>query len=260
MAEELGVSGVLAIVVSSLIINYRSRKYGGLGQDTYNMLENLWEFIGFLSSSLAFIFIGMNLDRQIFYDNFSTSLVVFLVLILFRKLMVEFISRLMDLFWTKGYSGSWRNGLAWAGLRGAVSIVLALGVGGFAPNSELIVAVTFGVVILSNFVQGTSLSILINDWGLISENVHEDFSDNIFSEKYVSAGYDPKKSLIEKGLFSAPVYFVRDTGFGSCVSSKLVFMIVYLNNCQGVKVESEDKWGRKGFSYSMERKKKRKAD
>jgi CPA1 family monovalent cation:H+ antiporter len=229
LAEELGVSGVLAIVVSGLIINYRSRKFGGLGQDAYNLLENLWEFIGFLSSSLAFIFIGMNLDRQIFYNNFSTSLIVFLVLLLFRKLMVEFVSRFMDLLWSKGYSGPWKNSLSWAGLRGAVSIVLALGVGGFVPNSEFIIAITFGVVILSNFVQGTSMSILINDWGLTSEVINGEFSDNVFSEEYVSSGYNPTKSLAEKVLFSAPEYFVRDTGFGSWVTTRLVFMIDYLN-------------------------------
>ena len=230
VAEEMGASGVLAIVVSGLIINYRSRKFGGLGRDTYEMLENLWEFIGFLASSMAFIFIGMNLNRQVFAINFSNSLVVFLVLVLFRSLMVEFVSWLMQLFWSKGYSRDWKNGLSWAGLRGAVSIVLALGVSGVVPNSELIIAITFGIVILSNFVQGTSLNFLVNDWDLISEKVPEELSDNLFSEKYVSTGYDSEKSLVERGLFCAPEFVVRDTDFGSWVSNRLVLMIEYLND------------------------------
>jgi CPA1 family monovalent cation:H+ antiporter len=230
VAEELGASGVLAIVVSGLIINYRSRKFGGLGRETYEMLENLWEFIGFLSSSFAFIFIGMNLDRQIFTNNFSTSLVVFLVLILFRQIMVELVSWLMQLFWSKGYSRFWKNGFSWAGLRGAVSIVLALGVSGVVPNSELIIAVTFGIVILSNFVQGTSINLLINDWGLISESEHKELFDNTFSEEYVSIGYNPSRSKFERMFFSAPEFFVKDTGFGSWISTKLISMIEYLNN------------------------------
>jgi CPA1 family monovalent cation:H+ antiporter len=230
IAEELGVSGVLAIVVSGLIINYRSRKFGGLGHDTYTMLENLWEFIGFLSSSIAFIFIGMNLDHQIFTDNFSTSLVVFIVLLGFRKVIVELVSWFMSTFWSKGYSASWKNGFTWAGLRGAVSIVLALGVGGVVPNSEVIIAITFGAVILSNFIQGTTMSIFIKNWSLISDQVTVDIFDNLYSEKYISTGYDSKKSIFERVLFSAPEFFVRDTGFGSWLSTRLVFLIEYLNN------------------------------
>jgi CPA1 family monovalent cation:H+ antiporter len=229
VAEELGASGVLAIVVSGLIINYRSRKFGGLGQETFDMLTNLWEFIGFLSSSIAFIFIGMNLDRQVFADNFSNSLVLFLVLLLFRQVMVELVSTLRQILWSKGYSRFWKNGLSWAGLRGAVSIVLALGISGVVPNSDLIIAVTFGIVILSNFVQGTSISVLINDWDLVSGSEHEEVMDTAFSEKYVSSGYDPLRSKFERIFFSAPEFFVRDTGLGSWLIIKLVYVIEYLN-------------------------------
>jgi CPA1 family monovalent cation:H+ antiporter len=229
LTEELGASGVLAIVVSGLLINYRSRKYGGLGRETYDILEHLWEFIGFLSSSIAFIFIGMNLDRHLFADNFSTSLVIFLITILLRVVIVEIVSGLMQLLWGKGFSRFWKNGFSWAGLRGAVSIVLVLGLGGIIPNSELIIAITFGVVILSNFVQGTTMSILIRDWELIREPVNELVLENTYSEEYVSTGYNPSKSLYEKIFFSAPEYFVKDTGFGSWVSSNLILLLGYLN-------------------------------
>jgi hypothetical protein len=143
--------------------------------------------------------------------------------------MVEFMSGLMQVFWSKGYSGAWKNGLSWSGLRGAVSIVLALGISGVVPNSELIIAITFGIVIFSNFVQGTSMSILINDWNLTSEKVQDEISENLFSEKYVSIGYESDAGLVERVLFCAPEFFVMDTGFGSWLSTRLVFMIDYLN-------------------------------
>ncbi|MDX1314884.1 MAG: cation:proton antiporter, partial [Eudoraea sp.] len=224
-----GLSGVLALVVSGLIINYRSRKYGGLGRVSYEMLENLWEFIGFLSSSIAFIFIGMNLDRDVFSVNFSTSLIVFLLLLLFRKVMVELISRLTGILWSKDFPSTWRNGFTWAGLRGAVSVVLALGVSGLVPNSEYIIAITFGVVILSNFVQGTTMGTLINRWELGSMDHSIEGWDNIFSLDYVDSGYRPDNSLFERVFFSAPEYFIRDTSFGTWLAGLVISAIGYIN-------------------------------
>jgi len=230
LAEEIGLSGVLALVVAGLIINYRSRKYGGLGRVSYEMLENLWEFIGFLSSSIAFIFIGLNLDRGVFSVNFSTSLVVFLLLLLFRKIMVELVSIVVDKMWLKDIPGTWRNGFTWAGLRGAVSIVLALGIRGLVPNSEYIIAITFGVVILSNFVQGTTMGTLINDWKLRSLDHSIEGWDNIFSNDYVDSGYSSEKSLFERLFFSAPEFFIRDTRFGTWLAGVVVSIVSYINS------------------------------
>ena len=229
VAEGLGASGVLAIVVSGLLINYRSRKLGGLGHETYVMLENLWEFIGFLASSIAFIFIGMHLDRQVFADSFPISLGLFTVTIVLRVLVIEILSRLMQSFWGKGFSRNWKNGFSWAGIRGAVSIVLVLGLRGVIPSSELIIALTFGVVILSNFIQGTSMGLFVNQWNLLCEPSDDLVSENRFSEDYISDGYAPSKNVCERVFFCAPEYIVRDTTLGSWVSNKLVMIIGYLD-------------------------------
>ena len=86
------------------------------------------------------------------------------------------------------------------------------------------------MVILSNFVQGTSIGLLINDWGLISESEPVELFDNIFSEEYVSLGYNPDRSKFERIFFSAPEFFVRDTWFGFWISTKLVLLMEYLNS------------------------------
>ncbi|MGD2201193.1 MAG: cation:proton antiporter, partial [Candidatus Bathyarchaeota archaeon] len=69
LSESLGASGVIAVVVLGLIINYRTRRYGGMGRESVEMLEALWEFVGFLASSIAFIFIGMNLNLTVLLAN-----------------------------------------------------------------------------------------------------------------------------------------------------------------------------------------------
>jgi CPA1 family monovalent cation:H+ antiporter len=209
IAEELGASGVLAIVVSGLLINYRSRKYGGLGGESYDMLEILWEFIGFLASSIAFIFIGMNLERDVFLANLPLSFILLFMILSFRFVMVEILSIVLKRIRGKEFTRDWKDGFLWSGLRGAVSIVLVLGISGLVPNAGLMSVVSFGIVILSNVLQGMTMGSVIKVKGLVIEE--ESVPRDIFSlsEKYSDEGYNPAKGIIEKMVFSAPEFFVH---------------------------------------------------
>jgi CPA1 family monovalent cation:H+ antiporter len=229
VAEEIGASGVLAIVVSGLLINYRSRKYGGLGGESYDMLEILWEFIGFLASSIAFIFIGMNLEQEVFIANLPLSFALLFIILSFRFIMVEILSFVLKRVREKEFTRDWKDGLLWSGLRGAVSIVLVLGISGLVPKSGLMSVVTFGIVILSNVFQGMSMDSLIKNKGLAVEEKdvpHETFS---YTDNYSAEGYDPTKGFIEKLVFSAPEFFVHDTRFGSWLARELVSLLSILN-------------------------------
>jgi CPA1 family monovalent cation:H+ antiporter len=229
IAEELGASGVLAIVISGLLINYRSRKYGGLGGESYEMLEILWEFIGFLASSIAFIFIGMNLERGVFISNLPLSFVLLFIILSFRFVMVEVLSIVLKRTRDKEFSRNWKDGLLWSGLRGAVSIVLVLGIRGLVPNAGLMTVVSFGIVILSNVFQGMTISQVIKIKGLVGED--EITTSEIFSlsDNYSAEGYDPSKGIVEKLVFSAPEFFVHDTRFGSWLAGELVRLLSVVN-------------------------------
>lgn len=234
IAEELGASGVLAIVVSGLLINYRSNKFGGLGGESYNMLETLWEFIGFLASSIAFIFIGMNLDQRVFLSFIPLSFVLLFIILSLRFLMVETISYLLGKFRGKYFSRNWKDGFLWSGLRGAISIVLVLGISGLVPHSSLMIVVSFGIVILSNVIQGFTMGSVIKGKGLVTDSKDAHFTtltheSQVLSDEYNSDGYVPSRSFLEKVLFSAPEFFVQGTWFGSWISRKLVSLLSMIN-------------------------------
>ncbi|MFB0558907.1 MAG: hypothetical protein ACETVY_07315, partial [Candidatus Bathyarchaeia archaeon] len=54
---------------------------------------------------------------------------------------------------------NWRLGILWSGMRGAISVVLALGIVGLPlPHAEGITALTFGVVLATNLLQGLTMS------------------------------------------------------------------------------------------------------
>jgi CPA1 family monovalent cation:H+ antiporter len=230
-AEELHVSGVIAIVVSGLIINYRTRAYGGFSKDSYEMLNALWEFIAYLTSSIAFIFIGTNLDQGVFYSNILGSLLLLVLLIFLRVFMVEIVCSLLEKTRKKSFPDGWRGGFVWSGLRGAVSIVLVLGVSGLVGFGDLMVALTFGIVILSNVVQGLSMGVVIRSQKLVEDRVSEDM---LIHGVQISAHYDPEgyqfnRSVAEKLFFNAPEFFINETRFGLWTSRKIIFFLGFMN-------------------------------
>ena len=62
---------------------------------------------------------------------------------------------------------SWSAVLVWGGLRGALSMVLALALSANLPNRDLVVTMTAGVVLLSLLLQGLTMAPLLRWLGLV---------------------------------------------------------------------------------------------
>ena len=170
-ADELGASGVIATVLAGLIINYRCRKYGGIGDETKEMLDAMWEFVAFTASGVAFIFVGMYLD-PVLLVKFMWPVVALTIFILWaRYWMVDGIARARELFGGKPIPSNWRFGIFWSGLRGAVSIVLVLGISAL-PLSHLeeMTALTYGVVLSTNVIQGLTMSTIVRGLDLSAKS------------------------------------------------------------------------------------------
>jgi CPA1 family monovalent cation:H+ antiporter len=158
VAEGIGASGVIATVFTGLIINYRCRNYGGLGNQSREMLDALWEFMGFIAQSIAFIFIGINTDTSILYRYIWQIFMFAVFTLLARYLMTLTIAKFLSITRKKSIPNNWTLGMFWSGLRGGVSIVLALGAGSLMlPRNEEILALTFGVVLITNIFQGLTM-------------------------------------------------------------------------------------------------------
>ena len=176
-AEALGASGVLAVVVagvllrrsSALLVPARARLQGSA---VYSVVE-------FVLNSLVFILIGMQLG-QILRDPHASSIAEVLRATLVTGAAVvgvrivwvfasAYLPRLSRRFRERGRLGSFGNVaiVAWTGIRGGDSLVTALAVphvtalGMPLPGRELIVATTFGVILLTLLVQGLSLAPLV---------------------------------------------------------------------------------------------------
>ena len=169
LAEEFHSSGVIAVVLAGLILNYRCKNYGGIGEEVEEVLEIMWEFVGFIASSFAFIFIGVSLELNLLFSYALQILAISVVNILFRYGIIDIIAWYLERYRDKRIPRNWRIGMTWSGLRGAVSVVLVLGITGVdLPNEELLLALTYGIVLVTNVVQGLSMPILIKRLNLFS--------------------------------------------------------------------------------------------
>jgi CPA1 family monovalent cation:H+ antiporter len=164
-AEYFHVSGVLAVVVAGLVC-------GNVGMaeatpSTKIMIFNLWEYLAFLSNSVVFLLIGLNVDLALVWENLGPIAVAVVAVLGSRAIVVYGLSWLAHL-WGGGshFPTPWRHVLFWGGLRGAISLALALSLPAAMPARQQLQAMTFGVVLFTLLAQGTTVQFLLERLGL----------------------------------------------------------------------------------------------
>ena len=169
LAEEFHASGVIGVVVAGLLLNYRCKSSGGLSHQEEESLKVMWEFVGFIASSFAFIFIGVSLEPRLLQGFMMSVLALGVFTIIFRYVMVDLVARFLETYRRKRIPRNWKVGMTWSGLRGAVSVVLVLGVTGLSlPNETGLLALTYGIVLGTNLIQGLSMPWVVNRLRLFS--------------------------------------------------------------------------------------------
>ena len=169
VAEEFHFSGILAVVAAGLMVgNIGSQNTSPTTQLT---LENLWEFLAFAVNSLVFLLIGLEIEIAQLLPNIVAIIVAVLAVLLSRGVIVYAITGLHNRFSPARYHipELYRPVMYWGGLRGAISLALALTLStellGEGIAAELRV-MTFGVVLFTLLVQGTTIERLIRHLGL----------------------------------------------------------------------------------------------
>jgi CPA1 family monovalent cation:H+ antiporter len=164
-AEQLHVSGVLSVVLAGLVVG--NMGMAGAGPSNKLMLLNHWEYLAFLANSMVFLLIGLNTDLTLLWENLDAVAVAVVAVVGSRAIIVYGVSRLTRLWRKQGYfPPSWRHVLFWGGLRGAISLALALSLPVEMPGRRELQAMAFGVVLFTLLAQGTTIHILLERLGL----------------------------------------------------------------------------------------------
>jgi CPA1 family monovalent cation:H+ antiporter len=153
-ASKLHVSGPLAMVVAGLIIGNHGRALA-MSDTTRRYLDMFWELIDEILNATLFVLIGMEVLLVTFSLNeLVAAAAAVSVTLLARLLTVGLPARFLRGAF-KLPRGSWKV-LTWGGLRGGISVALALSLPP-GPERDIVVALTYGVVVFSILVQGLSI-------------------------------------------------------------------------------------------------------
>ena len=159
VADQLHFSGPLTAVVMGITFNSKAST-GALAQTTQEHLSRFWTLIDSLLNTVLFVLIGLEITSV----NFQSGIFVAAILTIIITLLARAISIATPMMlFKKAFnlpSGSWQL-LTWAGLRGGVSVALALSLpkgDSHIVNSNTVLSLTYCVVIFSILGQGLTIS------------------------------------------------------------------------------------------------------
>ncbi len=198
VAEQLGGSGVIAVVTTGLILgNFGSRI--GMSPRTRLSVSEFWEFVAFFVNSIVFLLIG---DQVIFdglIENLDTILIAILVMTVARAVSIFGLSALSNWLGDSDITVPNQVVLCWGGLRGSVSVALALSVPESLAEREDIIAIIFGVMLFTLLVQGLTTKPLLQFLNLLGDQpLRQEFVQKIARRVALNRVMDELKD-VKKG-------------------------------------------------------------
>lgn len=154
-ASQVDISGPLTMVSAGLIIGYKRRKFHTAEDHTNDVLGSFWELIDDVFNTILFLFIGFEIILIQDLNNYWETGIIAIIVVLFARYVSIKLPTLLIPFKEEFSSGTIIV-MVWGGLRGGVSIALALSIPE-SPYKEVIIAATYFVVIFSIIVQGLSI-------------------------------------------------------------------------------------------------------
>lgn len=179
LASVLHVSGALAMVVSGIMIGNWTRKKG-FSEQSQRYLDHFWEMIDHFLNSLLFFLIGFALLLVDFtFQGFLLMLLAIPICLAARYSSLWMPFQAMKKFRT--YNPYTLKVLTWGGLRGGLSLAMALSIpsgvafieGTDKDVRDLILLMTYAVVMFSILVQGVTIEKMIQKAKLVDPNREE---------------------------------------------------------------------------------------
>lgn len=159
LADRIHTSGPIAIVVAGLLIGNHGRAFA-MSKLTRQRLDDFWELMDEILNALLFMLIGLEVLIMPFTKAlFVAGLLAIMIALLARCASVGGAVLFMRMF--RKFSPGAVRILTWGGLRGGISVALALSIP-LVPERATIITITYIIVVFSIVVQGMTLGKLVN--------------------------------------------------------------------------------------------------
>jgi monovalent cation:H+ antiporter, CPA1 family len=176
VADAVGLSGVIATLVAAGTFGALARD--GLSPRAVDAIDVVWEFAAFLLTAAVFLLVGLSIEPgSLVLAAGAIGWGIVAILIARAAVVYGLIGGGSALLRRVGQARDrssrpadavprpWLHVLFWAGLRGAVSVALALSLPAGLPHRDVIQGVTFGIVLFTLIVQGSSAAWVVRRSG-----------------------------------------------------------------------------------------------
>jgi monovalent cation/hydrogen antiporter len=179
-AERIGASGVLAAVTAGIVLGWKAPEL--ISPATRQQAFGMWETLTFVLNATLFVLVGLQLRSVVagisggdtltlVWWGLAVSAVVTGTRLVWGQGVTVLIRAIDRRPSQRGRRGTWQQRvvISWAGMRGAVSLAAALALPAQTPQRELLIYLTFAVILVTLVFQGLTLPWVIRVLG-----VHDD--------------------------------------------------------------------------------------
>ncbi|WP_250433144.1 cation:proton antiporter [Hanstruepera flava] len=164
IAQAYHLSAPLAMVTAGLLIGNDTVRSSAMSHITESYVDKFWELIDILLNTILFVLIGMEILVLTFETHYISAGLIAIPLVL----VCRFLSLLLPVrFFEKRLNFAPKTNLimTWGGLRGGISIALALGLT-VDMQRDLFLVITYFIVVFSILIQGLTLGKLVKRYSL----------------------------------------------------------------------------------------------
>ena len=163
LARELHTSGPLAMVAVGLLIGNQGRLQS-MSEITRKRVDLFWQMLDEILNSVLFVLIGLEFAAIEYPPGAWKAAVLVVILSLLARFLVVGLPVLVWPDWFRLPAGSaWL--LTWSGVRGGISVALALSLPP-GPHREIVQMLTYSVVVFTILVQGLTVGRLVRSLGM----------------------------------------------------------------------------------------------
>jgi monovalent cation:H+ antiporter, CPA1 family len=190
LANALHLSGPIAMVIAGLLIGNHGRLFA-LSPTTIQHLDLFWELIDEVLNAVLFVLLGLEVLVVSFTGRYLAAGVLAIPIVLLARLASAGLPVWLLSRWQVVGRGTVRI-LTWGGLRGAISVAMALSLprqveGVAVTEREVILVATYVVVVFSILVQGLTIGPLTRQWLAVRDRT-------VVKESFMSSASDTDSS------------------------------------------------------------------
>ena len=155
LADLLHTSGPIAVVVAGLLIGNHGRQWA-MSEKTREHLDSFWELLDELLNAVLFVLIGLEVLVLSFQQPYLMAGLVAIPIVLAARWLSVFV-QVKAFSFVRDFTDRTITILTWGGLRGGISVALALSLP-VGPMRDAVVTITYAVVVFSILVQGLTIN------------------------------------------------------------------------------------------------------